>query len=345
MREVKLFVVGLGAVGGGLMRLLADKRNVYKRRFGVDVKVSAVADSKGVWAGDDLDPSEVLHVKEEKGTVAAVGEETDPLSAMEDVNFDVLVELTPTDIKTGEPGLSHVMKAIELGKHVVTANKGPLAVAYSEIMEAAEESGVIVRYEATAGGAMPVFNLVRETLRSVDVLSLEGILNGTVNYVLTRMEEEGVTLEDALAEARNRGIAEADPSMDIEGWDTACKVVILANSILSVECTIDDVDVTGIERITPEAIEIAEERGYRIRLIGRATRDGDLIVTPALVPKSDPLSRVKGTMNLLRLGTDVAGDILVSGRGAGPLETASAVMSDVLAIAEGISGLERRHPA
>jgi len=334
VRVVRLFVVGLGAVGQGLMRLLKKKREQYARELGLRVELVGVADSRGVWTGEDLDPEEVLRVKSEHGTVAEVGEEVEAVQAMEDVEFDVLVELTPTDIETGEPGLSHIMKAIELGRHVVTANKGPLAVAYGEIMRAAEENGVMIRYEATAGGAMPVFNLVRETLKSVDVLSIEGVLNGTVNYVLTRMESEGISLDDAIADAQSRGIAEADPSMDIEGWDTACKIVILANSILDVPCTIDDVDVTGIEDITPEAIRIANERGYRIKLVGRADRDGNLVVRPCLVPKSDPIARVRGVMNVVRLETDVAGTIYVSGRGAGPLETASAVMSDIISIAE-----------
>ncbi len=334
MRVVRLFVIGLGAVGRGLMRLLREKRDQYARRLNVRVELTGVADSRGAWIGEDLDPEEVLRVKERHGTVAAAGGERDALEAMEDADFDVLVELTPTDIKTGEPGLSHILKAIELGRHVVTANKGPLAVAYDRIMRAAERRDVIIRYEATAGGAMPVFNLVRETLKSVDVLSIEGVLNGTVNYVLTRMETEGLSLDDALADAQSRGIAEADPSMDIEGWDTACKIVILANSILGVRCTIDDVDVTGIEDLTPEAIRIANERGYRIKLIGRADRDGDLLVRPCLVPKSDPIARVRGVMNVVRLETDLAGTIYVSGRGAGPLETASAVMSDILSIAE-----------
>ncbi|WP_456436193.1 homoserine dehydrogenase [Methanopyrus sp.] len=336
MRQARLFVIGLGAVGLGLMRLLAKKRDAYAREFGIDVRVVGVADSRGVWVKNDLNPAEVLKAKRELGTVAEVGESGDALQVMEEVEFDVLVELTPTDIETGEPGLSHIMKAIELGRHVVTANKGPLAVAYGEIMEAAEEAGVVVRYEATAGGAMPVFNLVRETLKSVDIRSIEGVLNGTVNYILTRMEEEGISLKDAIAEAQSRGIAEADPSMDIEGWDTACKVVILANAILGLDCTIKDVDVTGIEDVTPEAIRIAEERGYRIKLIGRADSDGELSVRPCLVPKSDPVAKVRDVMNVVRLETDVAGDIYVSGRGAGPLETASAVMSDVLSIAKNV---------
>lgn len=177
---------------------------------------------------------------------------------------------------------------------------------------------------------MPIINLAKETLAGNEILSIRGILNGTTNYILTKMEKEGLDFETALKEAKELGIAETDPTQDIEGLDTAAKIVILANSIMGMNKTIKDVKVKGISRITPEALFLANKRGYTIKLIGQI-KDGYLIVEPMLVPIDSPLN-VKGTLNVAMFETDLAKEVVVVGRGAGPIETASAILSDLIHI-------------
>ncbi len=243
------------------------------------------------------------------------------------------MEVTPTNIETGEPGLSNMLAAFKSGKHIVTSNKGPLALRFTELKEAAEDNGLLFRYEATVGGAVPIFNLVHEALAGNTVIGIEGILNGTCNYILTRMEEERMPYELVLKEAQELGIAEADPTYDVDGIDSACKLVIIANSIFGKDATYRDVEVTGIRKITPEALELANKSNYVVKLVCEA---GDkLTVAPRLVPKRHPLA-VGGTLNVASIRTDLAGRITISGKGAGSIETASSILSDILFIARNL---------
>jgi homoserine dehydrogenase len=222
------------------------------------------------------------------------------------------------------------MAALNSGKNVVTSNKGPLALKFHELSEAATRNKVQLRYEASVGGAMPVINLSRELLRGERIFSLRGILNGTCNFILNRMKDEGLPFDQALREAQELGIAERDPSYDIDGVDTACKLAILANAIFGMEVTYHDVLRTGIRNITEDAISLAGERKKVIRLIGEIS-DRKLEVAPRMVPAGHPLA-IGGTLNIVQLITDLAGEITVVGRGAGRKETASALLSDLLAI-------------
>jgi homoserine dehydrogenase len=198
------------------------------------------------------------------------------------------------------------------------------------LKEAAEDNGVFFRYEATVGGAVPIFNLIHESLAGNRVIGIEGILNGTTNYILTRMAEERLTYELVLKEAQELGIAETDPKYDVEGIDSACKLVIIANSVFGKAATYRDVEVTGITKITPEALELASKNNYVVKLICEAG-NGTLTVAPRLVPKKHPLA-VGGTMNVASILTDLAGRITISGKGAGSIETASSILSDILYI-------------
>ncbi len=197
-------------------------------------------------------------------------------------------------------------------------------------MDLARENGIEFKFEASVGGAMPILNFAKETLPGNEIKSILGILNGTTNFILSRMTVEGSSYEHTLQEAQQLGIAETDPTQDVEGIDAACKTVILANSILGIVCTLKDVAVTGISRITSEAIDLAKKDGYLIKLIAEVSADS-LSVSPRLVREDSPYA-VDGTLNMATLKTDLADDVTVVGKGAGSIETASAILSDLVNI-------------
>lgn len=334
---MRVVIAGLGTVGKGLLKALSKKQIELRRAYGFSPKVVAAVKSDGAFLDENgLDPASVLSSLDgrsyEEHSTWVSGYTA--LEAVRDLDFDVLVEATPTNVESGEPGLSHILAALEREKDVVTSNKGPLVVAFEKLMEVARERGRILRYEATVGGAMPVFSLVEKCLRGNKITAIKGILNGTTNYILTRMTYERVPFDIALKEAQELGYAEANPSFDIEGIDAACKLVILANAIMSMRAKLSDVEIVGITRITPEAIELAREDGYLVKHVAQI-EEGVLEVSPRLVDEKSPLA-VGGTLNVVSVSTDLAGEFTVIGRGAGE-ETVSAVLNDLIDI-----WLERR---
>ncbi len=326
-KTVRISIIGFGNVGGGVAEVIKRKREDIARKYGIDIKIVSIADLKGVIVNENgLSEDEIMELK--------TGEKPADMTTLEvikEVEHEVMVETTPTNVENGEPGLTHIITALESGRHVVTSNKGPLALQYRKLMELAAQKGKELRFEASVGGAMPIISLVRENLAGNGVISIKGILNGTCNYILTRMVEEGLPYEHVLKEAQERGIAESDPSKDVKGIDTAVKLVILANSVFGRDVTYKDVDVSGITEITPEALKLANDAGYVIKLIGEVDGDEGLKVAPRLVPKDDPLN-VGGTLNVATIKTDLAGDVTVIGKGAGPIEAASAILSDIIGI-------------
>ncbi|MCG7849693.1 MAG: homoserine dehydrogenase [ANME-2 cluster archaeon] len=331
MKTVTLSIIGFGAVGQGVARAILQKTD-YLADLDIKLVVLGISDRSGACVEPDgVDLEAAIKRKKESGSVATT--DLTSLDVIKDIDHDIVVDATPTNIDDGEPGLTYMLEAFRHSRHVVTSNKGPLALKYNLLCEEAKKSDVQFRFEATVGGAMPILNLAREALAGNRIISIEGILNGTCNYILSRMTEEGLSYKQVLGEAQELGIAETDPSYDVEGIDTACKLVILANSIFGMNITYDDVDVTGITKITPESIYLARAEGMIIKLIGEV-RDGDnaiIKVVPKLVPKNHPLA-VGGTLNVALLRTDLAGPICVKGKGAGSMETASAVLSDIIAI-------------
>lgn len=328
MKTVKISIIGFGAVGQGVARSILSKRE-YLKKQGIDLRVVGISDSKGSEINTEgIDIESALLRKKQKGSVA-VGTRN-ALDIIGDVEHDIVVEVTPTNINNGEPGLGNMRLALKSGKHIVTSNKGPLALHFNELKEAAQDNGLFFRYEATVGGAVPIFNLVHEALAGNTVVGIEGILNGTCNYILTRMSEERMPYDLVLKEAQELGIAETDPTYDVEGIDSAIKLVIIANSIFGLDSTYRDVDVTGITKITPEALELANRNNYVVKLVCEA-REGKLTVAPRLVLKRHPLA-VGGTLNVASILTDLAGRITISGKGAGSIETASSILSDILYI-------------
>ncbi len=328
MKTISCSILGFGAIGQGVAQVFLKQKN-YLESIGLDVKVVAVVDSKGATINPEgVDLADCLARKKATGTVAL--ENLTGLAVIKTIPHDLVIETTPTNIKTGGAGLLNMFAAFETGKDVITSNKGPLTLKYRELMEAAKTSGSQFRFEATVGGSMPIINLANEVLAGNKVLSIKGILNGTCNYILTRMLEERASYNDILVESMQLGIAETDPTYDVEGIDTACKLVILANAIFGLNATYQDVKVAGITKITPEALEMAYEKGHVIKLIGEVSRER-IHVAPRLVPINHPLA-VGGTLNVASVETELAGEITITGKGAGPVETASAILSDLIAI-------------
>jgi homoserine dehydrogenase len=284
--------------------------------------VTAVADSTGAAIDPDgLDPESVLSRKSARGSVGGADPE-DALGA----EYDVLVEATPTTLDDAEPGFSHVRQALDRDRHVVLANKGPVAERYGEVRRLEDESEGEVLFEATVAGAIPVLGTIAD-YGPDQVTAVRGVLNGTANFILSRMAAEGLGYEHVLAEAQDLGVAEADPAFDVEGTDAALKCVILANVLGDGGYTLADAEVSGIVDIPPSALSLAQADGRTVRLVGEATPDG-IRVGPRLVPTESPLA-VGGTENIVQLETNHAGTLALRGRGAGGDETASAVLADV----------------
>ena len=248
MKTIKASIIGFGSIGQGVARVLLMKKD-YLKKEGLDIKVIAVTDSKGAMIDENgLDLEKCLEIKSEKGTIAE--EKMTGLEVIRQIEHDLVIEVTPTDVITGGAGLLNMQAAFETKKDVVTSNKGPLTLKFKELNELAEQNGRLFRYEATVGGAMPIINLTKEVMAGNEIESIKGIFNGTCNYILTRMLEEKAAYSEILTEAVDLGIAETDPTYDVEGIDTAGKVVILANAVFGMNKTINDVDRTGITQIT-----------------------------------------------------------------------------------------------
>jgi len=337
---MRIVLIGFGNLGRGLSRAFIQKAGFLRETHGLVPRVVAAVDKFGAAVDEKgLNLVRLLNAAENKGTVAAHegGKRgKTALDIIDNVEADVVYELTQTNIKTGEPGLTHIKRAMLARKHVITSNKGPLAVAFRELDSLAKKCGVEFRYSASVGGAVPVIGLARKLLAGNEIQEIRGVLNGTTNYILTRMSTEGAPFEIVLREAQELGIAEKDPTLDIKGIDTACKITILANSILGMNAKLSDVRVIGIDRISPEAIRLAREAGQTIKLIGIARR-GLLEVGPKLVPLGHPLA-VSGTLNAVTFELDLAREISIAGFGAGPKETSSSLLGDLIDIHRALGG-------
>ena len=326
---MKAFVCGFGTIGQSIARVIKEKQEFFTKRYREPLTLVGALDSRSYIADPDgLDIDAVIEAKNETGKVGD-REYKDIREALDSVDYDILIEVTSTDIETGGVGLTNIRYALEHGKDVVTANKGPLALRYRELTDLADKHDRYLLFEGTVGGAMPIINLNKYDLAGQNIKSIRGIFNGTCNYILTKMDD-GQPFEQALKEAQQQGYAETDPTNDVEGYDSACKVVILANTIFGRNATLDDVDITGITTINSDAVALAQNNGMVIRLIGEISPT-KLEVAPRLIPRGHPLS-LPGTLNTAEIITEYAGPITVSGIGAGGLETASAILSDIIDI-------------
>mgnify|MGYP002713071172 FL=1 len=318
MKPAKIGLMGLGTVGGGTATVLLRNAEEISRRVGRDLEISRVA-AFGIDSQTLVDPAKVKLSE-------------DAFDVVNDPEVDVVVEL----IGGYSPARELVMKAIENGKHVVTANKALIALHGNEIFKAANEKGVIVAYEAAVAGGIPIIKAVREGLAANRIEWIAGIINGTGNFILTEMKQKGRDFDDVLKEAQQLGYAEADPTFDVEGIDAAHKLTILASLAFGIELQFDKTYTEGISKITPEDVKYAEELGYRIKHLGiaRKTDTGiEMRVHPTLIPERRLIANVNGVMNAVLVKADAVGPTLYYGAGAGAEPTASAVVADLVDVA------------
>src|SRR5919198_934271 len=316
VRPLGVGLLGLGTVGSGVARVLIDKRDALERRIGRPVEICKVL---------------VREPTKQRPVSVSAPMVTEARAVIDDPNVDVIVEV----IGGGEPARSFILAAIEQGKHVVTANKEVMAKHGTTILEAAAAKGVSVAYEASVGGGIPLIGPFQLDLAANHIQSLVGIVNGTTNYILTRMTETGAAFADALREAQELGYAEPDPTNDVEGWDAAYKLAILASLAFGTPVMPEQVHREGITRVSDRDILYAAELGYTIKLlaIGRLTGGQiDARVHPALVHRGSMLASVDGVFNAVQVEGDLIGTALFYGRGAGSEPTASAVVADLIAL-------------
>jgi len=319
MKAINVGLLGLGTVGAGVAKILESHREELEEKIGAPIVLRAIADK------DITTPRSGL-------TLSELPLSTDAGGVLDDPEIDIVIEL----IGGLEPARKFMLKALANGKHVVTANKALLATHGKELYAAAIKQGRMLSFEAAVAGGIPIIRSVKEGLAANRISSLYGIVNGTCNYILTKMTDEGQEFSQVLAEAQTQGYAEADPTFDIEGIDSAHKLQILATLAFRTSVDLEEVYVEGISGITPQDISLAAEMGYRIKLLAIAkARDGEmeLRVHPTMIPESTPMAAVSGVFNAIFLNGDTVDDLMFYGRGAGQMPTASSVCADIIEIA------------
>lgn len=323
MRTVKVGLIGLGTVGSGVVDIVRRHGADFARRAGVEIELARFADR-------DESRAQALEIPPERFT-------TDAADIISDPEIDVVIELI------GGTGVAHdvVLDALRAGKSVVTANKALMATAGKEVLDAAAAAGVDVAFEASVGGGIPIIGPLKHSLVGNEIQSVMGIVNGTTNYILTRMDEDGLEFEAALAEAQAAGYAEADPSADVDGFDAGAKVAILASIAFNSRVTAEQVPTEGIRQVSSIDIEYAREMGYAIKLlaIARRTPEGiDVRTHPTMIPAEHPLASVDGVYNAIYVIGDSVGETMFFGEGAGSGPAASAVVGDLIEVARHITG-------
>jgi len=328
VKRIKIGLIGFGTIGTGVVKILQKNSAVIRQRLGASLELQRIADL-------DITTARDVTVRRELLT-------TDAAQVLDDPEIDIVIEL----MGGIEPAKKFILRAIKNGKHVVTANKALLAEHGDEIFRAAAEYGVDVAFEGSVGGGIPIIRALREGLPANNIRGIFGILNGTSNYILSRMTVEGGKFEDILKDAQAQGYAEADPTLDIEGIDTAHKLAILAHLAYGKKIDLKKIYTEGISKITPLDIEFVRELGYKIKLLAichGSEQEIDARVHPTLIPDSHLLSRIDGTFNAIFLQGDAVGPCMLYGRGAGMMPTGSAVVSDVMELSRNIiKGISQR---
>ena len=339
-KTYRIGIVGFGTVGQGITEILFKKRDYLSQEYGFNFKVVGISDPiKGmVFNPDGLNIEEALIAARSGKRLedAGIGEPGwDSLKLIREGELDILLEITPTNLKTGNPGLTHIREALSRGVHVATTNKGPIALAYNELNTLAKKNNAILRFEGTVLSGTPVFNLCAYGLTGASIREILGIVNGTTNYILTQMAT-GKSYEDALKEAQAKGYAETDPTADVEGHDALAKAVILANVILGGALHPNDVPCKGITGITIDDVNTAKKEGKKWKLIARTWIDDDgtvkAEVSPQKLDAQNPLYSIDGVMNAVTFETDVLGSVTIVGPGAGSWEAGYALLTDMLDI-------------
>lgn len=344
-QTLRCILTGLGNIGRTFLEMLPSRTALLRERYGLALQFIAAADTSGCLVCEQgLDPTAIVEAKRRRqGVVTLAGGNlhvTDALTAVRQLPADMLLEATPTDIRTGQPGLDLVRAALQRGMHVVMASKGALVVALDELARLSDWSGnrrlPRLRFSGAVAGALPSVNIGWRDLAGSNITRLEAVLNGTTQLMLTLMGE-GKTYAEALAEAQRIGIAEPDPTLDVEGWDTANKLLILANAVLRQPTRLSDIAVEGITRVTPADIQQARRDGGNLILLARAERETDgrytLSVRPTAVPAHHPLARLGKQEAGIVYHSDIFGRTTAFSLEDGPLGTAAAMLRDILSIA------------
>ncbi|PYZ93978.1 homoserine dehydrogenase [Salipaludibacillus keqinensis] len=332
--------IGFGGVGQALVKIIQERREKLKEEFNMEPTIVAVSDMmKGsVYDPNGLDVEMLLETISEHHHLEHYPESTstvkgwDSLRTIRETNADVIVEVTYTDVKTGQPAIDHCKAAFENNKSVVTTNKGPVAIAYKELHALAKKHHVFWGFEGTVMSGTPALRLPFTTLAGNRISEIRGILNGTTNFMLTEMEK-GLSYESALKLAQRHGYAEADPTSDVEGYDARYKAVILSNVVMDYPMKANDVKCVGITNISLDQLQEAISKNKRLRLVARITRDGEKVnatVKPELLDMDDSLATVSGATNAIVYECDLAGPIMLTGAGAGLMETGFSLLIDLI---------------
>ena len=331
MKKINLGLIGFGTIGTGVVRLLQESIDLIQNRLGAKLVLKKIA---------DLDITTQRQVTVRKGLLT-----TDAKAILDDPEIDIVIEL----MGGYEPARSFMLEAIAKKKHVITANKALLATYGNEIFRAAEKAGVDIGFEASVGGTIPIIKTLKESLAGNQIKSIYGIMNGTSNYILSKMTDEGKSFKVVLKEAQELGFAEADPTFDIEGIDTAHKLAITLSLAYGKRVNYEDIYREGISGISQQDINFGRELGYRIKLLAIAIDRGDTIETrihPTMIPLDHLLANVNGNFNAFHFVGDASGTVFLYGQGAGMMPTASAVICDVIDISRNIlKGISGRVPA
>jgi homoserine dehydrogenase len=336
MKKVKIAVVGYGNIGNQFVKIIKEKGQDILKSYGLDFQLTAVIGRKNmIYEERGVDVDKLLAIGKDlskyEGNVLRITSSTD---ALETIKADVLVEATPTDIETGEPGYSHIKKAFSLGMDVVTLSKGALVCHYEDVINTMKKYDRKIKISGATAAALPTIDMGQYNLVGNEILKIQGILNGTTNYILSRMHEEELSYEDALAEAQEKGIAEKNPKLDVGGYDTASKLLILTNSLMGTNFSLNDVKIQGIEEITLEDIRTAKAANCTIKLVGEVERkDGQLAmwVSPMKLNNNENLlARTQYKDKGIVLYTDLMGNIVVIGGASDPRAAAAAALKDII---------------
>ncbi|MCF6266589.1 MAG: homoserine dehydrogenase [Desulfuromusa sp.] len=339
-KKTKIALIGFGTVGQGVCEILLSKENELKSKYGFEASIVAISDvMKGtVYCADGLDIQQCLDLAKAGDNLENYAGDCekgwDSLRTIRETNADIVCELAFTNVKTGEPAITHCKAAFENGKHIVTSNKGPAALQYAALQKLAEKNNVKFMIEGTVMSGTPILNLANGPLAGCTITAIKGILNGTCNYMLCEMEK-GMAYDDVLDKAQELGYAEADPTGDVEGFDAMAKVIILANVLMDNPISAADVDRVGIAKITPEMMTEAKNENARWKLISTIEKRGNEVkasVKPEKLSLTHPLASIMGATNALTFTSDLLGDVTIVGAGAGKIETGYSILTDILAI-------------
>ena len=339
MIEVRLAFIGFGNVAQGLTQILQEKEELYAQKFGVRFLITAIADPiKGnAFNPDGLSPASLLEAAQKPGglkNLPGTQPEWDAMEMIQSSPSDVVVEMSYTNLQTGEPSTTYIAEALRRKNHVITTNKGPIALHYDELAAIAHLHGVHIGLEGTVMSGTPVIRVGRDLLTGAGIQRIQGILNGTTNYILTRMEG-GSSYAEALAEAQAMGYAEADPSGDVDGFDAAAKVAILSRLVLGVAVPFASIEREGIRGLAQADIAEARAKGMHWKLVGTLEKEGDAVrasVRPMCLPEEHPLALVNGVANALVYTTNYLGNVTLIGPGAGRMQTGYAIIQDLFCI-------------